>query len=1014
MSLSNKLAIIDLELEGKRVLIRTDFDVPLQDGRITNPARIIAALPTIKYALENGAAAVILISHLGCPNESAIVKYSLKPVATELENQLGKPVIFLNDYVGRVVERVVNAVSKGTVILLENLRFHIEEEGSIENDNGPKVEVDAAKVREFREGLTRLGDVYVNDAFGTAHCVHSSMVGVNLPQRAAGFLVKKELEFFAKALESPDRPFLAILGGPKVSDQIQLIENLLDKVNVLIICGGMTFTFKKALENLSIGDSLFDAPGSEKVASLVEKAKKNNIELVFPIDYITADKSCLVYDKDAKAGTATDSEGIPAGWMGMDVGEKSHELYRQAVLKAKTILWNGLPGDFEFPAFAGGSKALLDANIEAAQKGAVVIIGGGDTATLVAQHGAEDQFSHVSTGGGASLELLEGKVLPGVTGLSDKNKLPDSAVDIYLVRVSERPDKSLFIERKPNATTNDDYIAISHVWGIPETIQDVYVDGVGTVQLSPGKKDILSILRREDVCGRNWFWMDLFCIDQTEGASISITDQLMAIPAIYRSSRCVKVLIETPVCNTWHTQARSHTTVEMEVFQLEELAHGRKCPHFLFGDPWFERLWTRQEGLYGSVLEVVVLNPIPCARLQHRSSATSGIAGRVAEGAALTKRTIAESFLYDKLGYHGLSPSEAGQRQFDVYLDFVYRHRLDIKSFGGKPGPAPNYSPVTEAWRSGRITTKPRDYVLAVFPDIVGYRVPPNARKMRFSELVVDALGQAAIRERFYVAAKIPKGLMIASGISPKETTAPWFPDEPSSVGQAFDSLAERCLGEPETAGAVHSKFFSVARSVKLEELGLSLSGMPGIRDIWGTTADVMKHAVQLSPSGPCTGTTRENVQTDQGLLHQYFVHQLMPFAVEEYLPQDELSRLEFATKGVVSFGRVKDISNDIFVPELRRFLVCLVCGTSLRTADAILEAADFRMISTEYGKLLALVRRDVLSTDEELRLIGTDVWALQGLLVGHGTQHMIVGRTVIPHSKFWDEMIRVMEGSHA
>ncbi|KAJ3877477.1 phosphoglycerate kinase [Lentinula edodes] len=416
MSLSNKLSITDLDLKGKRVLIRVDFNVPLQDGKITNTARIVAALPTIKYALENGASAVILMSHLGRPDGKVNEKYSLKPVAAELESLISKPVTFLKDCVGPEVENAVSSASLGSVILLENLRFHIEEEGSVKNKDGTKTKADAAKVTEFRDGLTKLGDVYVNDAFGTAHRAHSSMVGVKLPQRAAGFLVKKELEFFAKALEKPERPFLAILGGAKVSDKILLIENMLDKVNSVIICGGMAFTFKKTLENISIGNSLFDAPGSEKVKGLVEKARKNNVKLVFPVDYITADK----FDKDATTGTASETEGIPDGWMGLDAGPKSQELFRQTVLEAKTILWNGPPGVFEFPAFSAGSKSLLDANIEAASKGAVVIVGGGDTATLVAQHKSEDKLSHVSTGGGASLELLEGKILPGVAELSEK------------------------------------------------------------------------------------------------------------------------------------------------------------------------------------------------------------------------------------------------------------------------------------------------------------------------------------------------------------------------------------------------------------------------------------------------------------------------------------------------------------------------------------------------------------------------------------------------------------------
>ncbi|KAI0948474.1 hypothetical protein AcV7_009209 [Taiwanofungus camphoratus] len=416
MSLSNKLSITDLDLKGKRVLIRVDFNVPMQDGKVTNPARIVAALPTIKYALENGASKIVLMSHLGRPDGKVVAKYSLEPVSKELEKHLGKPVTFVHESVGPDVEKTVSNAASGTVILLENLRFHIEEEGSSKDKEGKKTKADPAKVTEFREGLTKLGDVYVNDAFGTAHRAHSSMVGVKLSQRASGFLMKKELDYFAKALESPERPFLAILGGAKVSDKIQLIENMLDKVDSLIIAGGMAFTFKKTLENIPIGNSLFDAAGSEKVHSLIEKAKQKNIKVVFPVDFITADK----FDKDAKTGTADDVNGIPDGWMGLDAGPKSRALFRTTVLEAKTILWNGPPGVFEFPAFAEGSKALLDATVEAAQKGATVIVGGGDTATVVANYGKEDKLSHVSTGGGASLELLEGKTLPGVAELSEK------------------------------------------------------------------------------------------------------------------------------------------------------------------------------------------------------------------------------------------------------------------------------------------------------------------------------------------------------------------------------------------------------------------------------------------------------------------------------------------------------------------------------------------------------------------------------------------------------------------
>ena len=256
----------------------------------------------------------------------------------------------------------------------------------------------------------------IDDAFGTAHRAHSSMVGCELPQKASGFLMKKELDYFAKALENPQRPFLAILGGAKVSDKIQLIDNLLTKVDSLIICGGMAFTFKKTLENVTIGDSLFDEAGSKTVGDLVEKAKKNNVKIVLPCDYITADK----FDKDAKTGYATDQDGIPDGWMGLDCGEKSIEVYKKTIAEAKTILWNGPPGVFEFEAFANGTKATMNAAVDAAQNGKIVIIGGGDTATVAAKYGVEDKLSHVSTGGGASLELLEGKDLPGVSALSSK------------------------------------------------------------------------------------------------------------------------------------------------------------------------------------------------------------------------------------------------------------------------------------------------------------------------------------------------------------------------------------------------------------------------------------------------------------------------------------------------------------------------------------------------------------------------------------------------------------------
>ncbi|PWW75984.1 phosphoglycerate kinase [Tuber magnatum] len=428
MSLSNKLAITDLDLEGRRVLIRVDFNVPLEGTTITNNQRIVAALPTIKHALESKAKSIVLMSHLGRPDGKRTEKYSLAPVAKELEKLLGVNVTFLNDCVGPEIEERVGKATHGEVILLENLRYHPEEEGSSKGPDGKKVKADPEQVKEFRKSLTSLGDVYISlfphffifnqldDAFGTAHRAHSSMVGIDLSQKASGFLVKKELEYFAKALESPERPFLAILGGAKVSDKIQLIDNLIPKVDSLIICGGMAFTFKKTLEGVKIGNSLFDEEGAKTVGEVMEKARKHGVGVVLPVDYITADK----FAKDAQVGYATDERGIPDGWMGLDCGEKSVELYKRTIALARTILWNGPAGVFEFDNFAKGTKAVLDAAVEAAQSGKTVIIGGGDTATVAAKYGVEDKLSHVSTGGGASLELLEGKDLPGVSALSSK------------------------------------------------------------------------------------------------------------------------------------------------------------------------------------------------------------------------------------------------------------------------------------------------------------------------------------------------------------------------------------------------------------------------------------------------------------------------------------------------------------------------------------------------------------------------------------------------------------------
>ena len=407
-------SIRDLTLSGKKVLMRVDFNVP-QDkatGAITNNQRIVAALPTIQHALDEGAS-VVLMSHLGRPNGEVNTKFTLQPVAVELGKQLGREVLFAGDCVGPEIEAQVAGMQPGQVLLLENLRFHIEEEGKAKNEDGSSTKADPEAVAAFRAGLSKLGDVFVNDAFGTAHRAHSSMVGVDLPEKAAGFLMEAELNAFGKVLDNPERPLLAILGGAKIADKIPLINNLLETADKLIIGGGMAYTFKKVINGMAIGRSLFDEEGAKIVEELAAKAKARGVELIFPVDYVCADD----FSPDANTQAADDASGIPDGWEGLDAGPKSIELYRAAILSAKTIIWNGPAGVFEFDKFAGATKAMAAAVAEATTAGATSVVGGGDTATAAKKFGVAGQVSHCSTGGGASLEFLEGKTLPGVAFL---------------------------------------------------------------------------------------------------------------------------------------------------------------------------------------------------------------------------------------------------------------------------------------------------------------------------------------------------------------------------------------------------------------------------------------------------------------------------------------------------------------------------------------------------------------------------------------------------------------------
>ena len=393
-----KKTVRDINVQGKRVIVRCDFNVPMKEGMITDDIRIVSALPTVKYLMEQGAK-VILMSHMGRPDGEPNMKYTLKPVADRLTELLGQEVLFVSSPV--VVDEAVQAAAaqleEGRVMLLENVRFRKEE-----TKNGA----------DFAKELASLADIFVNDAFGTAHRAHSSTAGVAdyLPA-VSGFLIEKEVEFLGNAVENPKRPFVAIMGGAKVGDKIPVIENLLKKVDTLIIGGGMSYTFYKA-EGLEIGTSILDKDSLEIAPQLLKKAEEAGVKMLLPVDVVVADE----FKNDAKTAVV-DKDAIPADMMGLDIGPKTVELYKAAIAEAETIVWNGPMGVFEMENFAGGTRAVAEA---LAESKAVTVIGGGDSAAAVEQFGLADKMTHISTGGGASLEFLEGKVLPGVAVLEDK------------------------------------------------------------------------------------------------------------------------------------------------------------------------------------------------------------------------------------------------------------------------------------------------------------------------------------------------------------------------------------------------------------------------------------------------------------------------------------------------------------------------------------------------------------------------------------------------------------------
>lgn len=396
MNSYNKKSVEDIDVSGKKALVRCDFNVPLADGVITSDKRIVAALPTIEYLLKNGAA-VILCSHLGRPKNGPEPQFSLAPVAKRLGELLGRDVVMADDVVGGDAVAKAAALKPGEVLMLENVRF---EKGETKNDEA------------LSKAFAALADIYVNDAFGSAHRAHSSTAGVAayLPA-VCGYLIQKEISVMGKALSDPVRPLVAILGGAKVSDKIGVINNLLEKVDTLIVGGGMSYTFAKA-NGAKIGTSLCEDDKLELALEMMAKAKECNVKFLLPLDTKIGDK----FDANCEMQIVPSNE-IPDGWMGLDIGPETQELFGEAVKSAGTVIWNGPMGVFEFERFAEGTMKLAKA---VADSGAVSIIGGGDSASAVTKLGFADKMTHISTGGGASLEFLEGKTLPGIAALNDK------------------------------------------------------------------------------------------------------------------------------------------------------------------------------------------------------------------------------------------------------------------------------------------------------------------------------------------------------------------------------------------------------------------------------------------------------------------------------------------------------------------------------------------------------------------------------------------------------------------
>lgn len=416
----NKKTLRDVDLKGKRVIMRVDFNVPVKEGVIKDDTRIKGALPSIKYVLDNGGK-LILMSHMGRPDEKGITSdTTMKIVSDYLGKLIGKDIVFVADCANADAE--VAAMKDGDIVMLENTRYHKEEQAKAKQKDGESDEDFKARKAALKDAqkvlakkLASYGDIYCNDAFGTAHRAHASTAVITkyISVSVAGFLMEKEIEYLGNAVEKPVRPFVAILGGAKVSDKLAVVSNLLTKVNTLIIGGGMAYTFLKAMGH-SVGNSLCELDQVDYAKQMIEKAKELKVDFLLPVDNIAADKF------DAEANTQTVGQDIPDGWMGLDIGPKTVELYSKAIKNAKTVVWNGPMGCFEMEKFNKGTFGVCAAVAEVKANGGISIIGGGDSVAAVNKSGLADKMSHISTGGGASLEFLEGKELPGVAALNDK------------------------------------------------------------------------------------------------------------------------------------------------------------------------------------------------------------------------------------------------------------------------------------------------------------------------------------------------------------------------------------------------------------------------------------------------------------------------------------------------------------------------------------------------------------------------------------------------------------------